>query len=112
MVLLRNLGTLSEAGDLTCYAELTDGDDLFCLATTIELPGPVFASAGTSSASTAVNYSIEFSASAAGVPEGAVTDAVAETAGLLLSFDITVDLGGGVIAADEDLVRWDGSASH
>jgi hypothetical protein len=109
MVLLQNLGTLPRAGDLSCYAKLTDGDDLFCFDTTVELPGPVYAQRGDVVRFDGADFSIEFDASAAGVPAGAVTDAVAETGGLLLSFDTTVDLGGGVTAADEDLVRWDGA---
>jgi hypothetical protein len=37
---------------------------------------------------------------------------VSQTAGsdLLLSFDTTVDLGGGLVAADEDVVQWSGAS--
>ena len=56
-------------------------------------------------------YSIEFDASAAGLPNGVATDATSLSAnGLLLSFDTTVDLGGGLVMADEDLVEWNGSS--
>ena len=56
-------------------------------------------------------YSFEFQASLAGLPRGILTDAVsAGAAGLLLSFDTSVDIGGGVLAHDEDLVLWDGAA--
>ena len=42
---------------------------------------------------------------------GVMTDATSlAPGGLLLSFDTTVDLGAGLIAADEDLVRWNGSS--
>ena len=57
-------------------------------------------------------YSLEFDGGAAGLPQGAAINAVGETGGglLLLSFDTTLDLGGGLVADDEDLVSWDGSA--
>jgi hypothetical protein len=57
-----------------------------------------------------VAYSIEFDAAAAGLPSGVETDATSLSAnGLLLSFDTTVDLGGGLVVADEDLVHWNGA---
>lgn len=65
----------------------------FGLRDTVELPGPVFVSRGDVVRYDRVTYSIE-DAGSAGVPEGAITDAVAESNGLLLSFDTTVDLAG------------------
>ena len=103
------LGTLPGNAEVTAYALLLDGDHLLAFDTTAELPGSVFARRGDVVRYDGANYSIEFDASAASVPEGAVVDAVAESAGLLLSFDTTVDLGG-VSAADEDVVHWNGSS--
>jgi len=55
-------------------------------------------------------YTIEFDGSAEGVPAGADVDAVTRDASgdLVLSFDTTVNVG--VVADDEDLVRFDGSS--
>jgi hypothetical protein len=54
---------------------------------------------------------IAFDATSAGLPGGVATDATPLSAdALLLSFDTTVDLGGGLVAADEDFVRWNGSS--
>jgi hypothetical protein len=52
-------------------------------------------------------YAMLFDGSASGVPSNARVDAVSEDAGgdLLLSFDTTVSLPGGVVADDEDVVR-------
>jgi hypothetical protein len=56
-------------------------------------------------------YAIVFDARAVGIPDGIATDALVSLGpDLVLSFDGTVDLGGGVVAADEDLVRWNGAA--
>ena len=54
--------------------------------------------------------SIEFDSSAAGIAPGVRTDAIAltDTGDLLLSFDITVELPGGIAVDDEDLVLYDG----
>jgi hypothetical protein len=109
VVMLQSLGALPDAAEVTAYAGLLDGDHLLAFETTVELPGPVFARRGDVVRYDGVGYSIEFDASTQGVPEGAVVDAVAESAGLLLSFDTTVDLGG-IVAADEDLVHWNGSS--
>jgi hypothetical protein len=51
-----------------------------------------------------------FDAHTAGIPDGVRIDAVAtDDSDLLLSFDTTVDLGGGLTVTDEDLVRWNGT---
>jgi hypothetical protein len=53
------------------------------------------------------SYATEFDASAEGIPAGVRTDAVSiSSSGLILSFDTTTSLPGGLIVADEDLVRW------
>jgi hypothetical protein len=109
-VLLENLGALPEASDVIALGGNASGDRLIALDITSSLPGGIIASPGDVIRYDGANYSIEFDASAEGVPAGARTDAASiAPGGLLLSFDTTVDLDG-VIAADEDLVRWDGAA--
>ena len=92
------------------HADDPNGDRLFALANAASLTGGVYARPGDVVRYDGANYSIEFDAATEGVPRGIKTDAVAIApgGGLLLSFDGTVDLGG-TIAADEDLVRWDGA---
>jgi len=103
------LGTLPIASDITAYARAANGDLLFSLDTTVDLDG-VVARPGDVVRYDGTSYSIEFDAAAAGVPFTAQTDAVSVAAGgILLSFDTTVDLGEGIVAADEDLVVWDGA---
>ena len=56
-------------------------------------------------------YTLEFDATAKGIPLGVMIDAVSEIGpnDLLLSFDVTVALGG-ITAAPEDLVRFHNGA--
>ena len=58
-----------------------------------------------------VGYAIAFDGGQAGLPSSVRIDALARgtDGALAMSFDGFVDLGG-VVVADEDLVRWDGSA--
>jgi hypothetical protein len=107
MAMLTNLGALPPNCDVTAYAVLSIGDRLFACDVSVELPGPVVARRGDVIRFNRTTYTIELDSRAAGGPSGAVADAVAGGSSLLLSFDTTVDLGG-VIAEDEDLVRWDG----
>ena len=53
---------------------------------------------------------LEFDASNEGIPDGVRVDALTLDASnaLLLSFDTTVDLGSGLVVADEDIVSFDG----
>ena len=106
------LGSLPEAADVVAYAALSGGEFLLAFDTTVELSGPLTARRGDIVRYDGVStYSIELDASSAGVPAGVVADAVSETTGgLLLSFDITADLGGSLVVADEDLVHWNGSS--
>ena len=109
IVLLENLGALPAAGDVVGHAVDANGDRLFTLANATQLAGGVFARAGDVVRYDGASYSIEFDASAEGVPMGVLTDAVAiSPSGLTLSFDTTVSLDGNVYA-DEDLARWDGA---
>ena len=80
-------------------------------------PGPIYAQRGDVVRYDGSAYSIEFDATANGVPSGAVCDAVTHDSlgGLVLSFDITVELpngaGGSITANDEDAVLADGPSS-
>jgi len=88
---------------------------IMAVDTTIELPGkyfPITVRPGDVVRYTGSYYIVIFDAGAAGVPPGARVDAVAARGtGLLLSFDVTVDLGGGLVADDEDVVLWTGGTS-
>ncbi|MAG33992.1 MAG: hypothetical protein CL908_24195 [Deltaproteobacteria bacterium] len=109
IVLLENLGSLPGSADVVAFGLDLGGDRLFVLDTTAALAGGVTASRGDVVRYDGASYSIEFDASAAGVPAGSVADAVSIAAdGLLLSFDTTVALPG-LTVADEDLVHWDGA---
>ena len=111
LVALENLGSLPVASDVVALGLDANGDRLIAFDTTTPLAGGVVARPGDVVRFDGANYSIEFDASAAGLATGAATDAVSLAPdGLLLSFETTTDLGGGLVAADEDLVRWNGAA--
>ena len=110
VVMLESLGALPDASDVIALGFDVNGDRLIAFDTTTLLPGNVVARPGDVVRYDGGSYLIEFDASAAGIPTGVMTDATSlAPGGLLLSFDTTVDLGAGLIAADEDLVRWNGS---
>ena len=106
------LGALPDPADVDAYHRFEAGDQLFSLETGTDLGGGVVGSGGDVVRFDGSVYVIEFAASAEGIPDGVKIDAatVHGSGNLMLSFDITVDLGRGVIAADEDLVRFDGLA--
>ncbi|HPG24555.1 MAG TPA: right-handed parallel beta-helix repeat-containing protein [Myxococcota bacterium] len=109
IVLLEGLGGLPSQTDVVAYGQELGGVRLFAVDTTVDLGGLV-ARRGDVVRWNGQSYSIAFDASAEGVPTGAVVDAVSlAPGGYLLSFDTTVDLGSGVVAHDEDLVRWSSS---
>ena len=111
IVVLENLGAIPETSDAIALGNDTNGDRLIAFDITTALAGGVVARPGDVLRYDGASYSIEFDATAAGIPMGVMTDAVSLLAGqLALSFDTTVDLGGGLIAADEDLVTWNGSS--
>ena len=111
IVLLESLGALPASTDVVAYGLDLGGDRLFVLDTTTSLAGGVIARRGDVVRYDGVTYSIEFDASAEGVPNGVVVDAVSRSAnGLLLSFDTTTTLPGLTAIADEDLVRWESGA--
>jgi len=108
-----NLGARIDPLDVSGYALLPDGDRLVCFKTVAPLVSLVFALPGDVARIDSGFYTIEFDASANGVPDGAYCDglAVDGSGRLLLSFDVDVTLPGNVFAADEDVVRVDGPAS-
>jgi hypothetical protein len=104
-----NLGTIPSAADLAAYSVATDGDVLFALDVTTELPGGVTVTPRDVVRWNESSYSLELRGADHGVPAGAAIDAIGVVAGdLLLSFDVTVTLGG-VVAQDEDLLRLEGT---
>jgi hypothetical protein len=111
IVVLESLGVLPDASDVIALGFDVNGDRLIAFDTTTLLLGNVVARPGDVVRYDGGSYSIEFDAAAAGVPTGVMTDATSlAPGGLLLSLDTTVDLGGGLAVADEDLVRWNGSS--
>ena len=99
-----DLGSLPTAAEVDAYS-LDGGDRLFSLDITSVLPGGLVARPADVVRYDGASYTLAFDALAAGVPAGANVDAVSVAgSGLHLSFDTTVDLGGGVTPADEDLV--------
>ncbi|RLE20414.1 MAG: hypothetical protein DRJ50_10780 [Actinobacteria bacterium] len=110
IVVAADLGALPVETDVIALGHDANGDRLIAFGTTTALAGGVVARPGDVVRYDGSAYSIEFDARASGLPSGVVTDATSLAAnGLLLSFDTTVDLGGGLIVANEDLVTWDGS---
>ena len=108
------LGTLPDPSDVNAYHfSSINGDQLYSLDITVDLggltvgPGDVVRFDGTTD-------TVEFDASAEGIPDGVMVDAVTvhSSGDLMLSFDTTLDLGGGVTADDEDLVRFDGVSTY
>jgi hypothetical protein len=98
------LGSLPAAADLTAYHRFPDGDHLMAFDTTVKLDNTVVGR-GDIVRYDGVGYTLEFDASAEGVPAGVCIDALSSVDGdLLLSFDTTVSLDGQVID-DADLVR-------
>jgi len=106
---IADLGTLPDGADVVGYYEANLAQQLFVLDISADLGG-TYAAAGDVIAydpGTGV-YQIELDISAAGVPDGTRVDAfgLASNGDSILSFDVTVDLGGGLVASDEDLVTY------
>ena len=111
-ITLQAFSAVTENANLVAY-ERSGSGTLLTFDISITLPG----SSSTITARPAdvvsfdgVNYTKVFDAAAAGIPDGVRVDAVAtDGSDLLLSFDTTTNLGGGLTVTDEDLVRWDGA---
>jgi len=111
IVVLENLGALPGASDVIGMGLAGNGDRLIAFDVTTALAGGLVARPGDVIRYDGASYSKEFDASAAGIPTGVRTDAVSlGAAGLLLSFDTSVALAGGLVVDDEDLVVWNGSS--
>jgi hypothetical protein len=109
-----DLGSLPANADVTAFHRLDGGLRLFSLDTFSELPGGVTVDRDDVVQYDSAGYSVLLDGSGAGLPEGARIDALgwrrqAGVASLLLSTDVTVELPGGLVAEDEDVVAWDGS---
>jgi hypothetical protein len=106
-VSLASLGALPAAADVSAFHVLANGDRLFVLDIAASLPGGVYAESRDVVRYNGSAYSLEFDGSVAGVPAGARIDALSvdQTNALLMSFDVAVDAAG-VLAADEDLLRF------
>ena len=105
-VTLVNVGAIPSTAIITAYDRLPNGDQLLAFDTTVTLPGGLTVRPGDVVRFNGTTYTLEFDAAANGIPAGAITDAVGEIGpgDLLLSFDVTVTVGG-ITATDEDLVR-------
>jgi Calx-beta domain/IPTL-CTERM motif len=104
------VGALPAGAAVSGYHLRADGDQLLAFDSTVTLPGGVVATPRDVVRFDGSGFSLELSGAAVGIPAGAAIDALSEADGaLLLSFDVTVDLDG-VVADDEDLVAFDGSA--
>lgn len=103
-----DVGPVPAAADVQATFDGGASDRLLSLDITTNLPGAGATGPADVARWDGATYAIEFDGAAAGVPPGARVDAVAraEDGDLLLSFDVTVSLGG-VVADDEDLVRFD-----
>lgn len=109
-----DLGSLPANVNVTAYHRLDGSLRLFSLDTFVELPGGVVADRDDVVQYDGAGYAVLLDGSGAGLPDGARIDALGwrrqgGVASLLLSTDLTVELPGGLVAEDEDVVAWDGA---
>ena len=103
------LGSLDSGVEVDAYHDDLANGVLFSTDTRVALPAGVNAGDEDVVRLFGGSFSLVFDGSALGVPAGAGVDAVTRSGShLILSFDTAVDLGG-VVYADEDLVRFDGA---
>ncbi|MBK7951792.1 MAG: right-handed parallel beta-helix repeat-containing protein [Deltaproteobacteria bacterium] len=111
VVALESIGVIAQNADVIGYGQGPGAERLLSFDTAVSLTAGVVARPGDVVSWNGASHSIVFSAAAAGLPPGVRTDAVSQSpGGLLLSFDTDVLLPGPLGVADEDLVRWNGSA--
>ena len=95
--------------DVIAYQKTVSGW-LLAFNIDVELPGSLTVRPGDVVSFDGASYSLIFNATTNSIPHGVKVDAVTTLGSeLILSFDTTIDLGSGLIAADEDLVKWNGS---
>lgn len=106
LVTLVNVGAIPPDAGITAYDQLHTGPQLLAFDVPVSLPGGVTARPGDVVRFDGATYALVFDAAANGIPAGVITDAVSQIGpnDLLLSFDVTVAVGG-ITAQDEDLVR-------
>jgi hypothetical protein len=104
---LVNIGAIPSAAIVTGYDRLDNGDQLLAFDIALVLPGPLTVHPGDIVRFDGTDFSLLFDASANGIPNGVITDAVAAIGpnDLLLSFDVPVALGS-IIAHHSDVVRF------
>ena len=111
ITLKESYGSIPSGAEIVALGRDVDGDSLLAFDTAVSLAGGVVASPGDVMRFDGSIYTTEFDASAQGIPMGVRTDAVSVSSiGLILSFDTTTNLPGGLVVADEDLVRWSAGA--
>lgn len=113
LVMLESLGTLPGDAEVDAFHLESNGDRLFSMNVTTELPGPVVVGRSDVVRYDGSVYTIEFDAGAAGIEAGSNLDAVSRhgSGDLLVSFDTTLQVGS-VVADDEDLVRVEGGGVY
>lgn len=108
-VVFEDLGALPPPVEVDAYHRFSNGQQQFSIDVTAALPGGLTVEPADVVRFDGSAYSLVFDASAEGLPEGANVDAITASSGLVLSFDTTLALAGGITAADEDLVRFTGA---
>jgi hypothetical protein len=101
-----DLGELPDGIALAAFDLALDGVVFFALDGWADLPGLGLVGPSDIVALVQGTYSLAWSGAAAGVPPGTRIDALDEWSGIgfLLSFDTAIELAGGGLAADEDVL--------
>jgi hypothetical protein len=105
-VALTGAGTYPNGTDIIAYDRLDNGDQLLSFDIDTVLPGGLTARPGDVVRYSGGAYSLELDATAAGIPNGVMVDAVRSlgAGNLLVSFDVTVEFPT-FTADDEDIVQ-------
>lgn len=105
-----DLGPLPVEAAVSAVCRTGTGEVLFSLETTLELAGSLAVEPRDVVRYDGSGYSLELDGSSSLISADAHIDAISCGDDLLLSFDTTLALPGHVVAADEDLVEWDGTS--